>query len=562
MRNLSRFPGVIVAFSLIAGIFAFIPPAQAQPQPTFVAVSVITATASPGADMTVALPAGYLAYDVFILQCMIRSVAETVTVSGWTAVTGSPFDRNTASRYWILWKRATSSSETAPVWDTDGSTADEYCQIAAYRNAVQTGTPIDVVGTATTGTADPAPVTTLTTLIANSLVVLALQGEDNNNNPGPGVATGTDPVAFVEHYTDTTTGTDAMSLFAEETRLTAGATGTVSYDFNVAVPVGWGAKVLSLAPVTPPANGFDSLISMSSVTKSATTGQCAAGGNRVFLNVSWGLDNGDGAGVARDGTLQAGEVDATNNMIWTACNGAAGATGAKGDKGDTGAAGIKSLIKVSIATVGQCTYGGWLFETGLDDGLPSGTPRNGILEAGEVEYSAAVCNGAPGAAGADGADGDDGTNGTNGANGTDGHNALINITDLSPGDPNCTWGGFHFQGGLDANNDTILQPSEVTNETNACNGAPGADGADGADGSSGPPGSDANVNALLYVIGAIVLGCIILAGCLKSTIGMLAFGLASLGLGLLMVGAGLPLIHWIIWIFAGLISCISSPLGE
>jgi len=530
---------------MIAGIIAFIPPAQAQP--TFVAIGVIAYAAS--GDVTPVIPA-HQAYDVLVLMGLIRSNLETVTVSGWTAFSGSPFTRGTSTRYWFFWARATSGSMTA-IFDTDGTTAEVYVVVGVFRNAVTTGTPFDVFGTPATGTADPTgAIGGVTTLVDNSDVLLLLGGEDNNNNPGPGTATATNPATFVEHYVDTALGADAMFDFSNEIRLTAGATGDGGYNFNVANPVGWGAMIVSLKPIAAGANGFDSLITMSSTTKAATVGQCANGGNRVFLNISWGLDNGDGAGTARDGVLQAGEVDATNNMIWTACNGAAGA------KGDTGAAGINgfnSLIVVSIATVGQCTYGGWLFETGLDDGVPSGTPRNGILEAGEVEYSAAVCNGAPGAAGADGADG---TNGTNGANGTDGHNALINITDLSPGDPNCTWGGYHFEGGIDANNDTVLQESEITNETNACNGAPGDVG------SSGPPGSDANVNALLYVIGAIVLGCIILAGCLKSTIGMLAFGLASLGLGLLMVGAGLPLIHWVVWIFAGLISCVSSPLGE
>ena len=44
-------------------------------------------------------------------------------------------------------------------------------------------------------------------------------------------------------------GADAMTCFSEFERTAAGATGTVSVDFDTAVPVGWGAVLMAIKPV-------------------------------------------------------------------------------------------------------------------------------------------------------------------------------------------------------------------------------------------------------------------------------------------------------------------------
>lgn len=409
---------LFVALLILLSTFAFLPlPSRAQPQPTYVAVSAIASLASPGGDVTVTLPA-HVAYDVFVLQVLIQDTANSITVSGWTAVTGSPFDRGATARRWIFWYRTVSASNSNPLVDTDGTTGDIFAQVAQYRNAVSTGTPIEAVGAARTGTADPAPVATVTTLTANALVILALSGEDNNNNPGPGVATATNPTTFVEHYTDSATGADAMFLFAEETRLTAGASGTVNYDFNVANPVGWGGMALSLKPQTggAGADGFNSLVAWSYTSKAATSGQCPYGGTTLFLNVTSGLDDGLPSGTPRDNVLQAGEIDATTSMTWSSCTGAQGPQGNPGADGADGYSWLFVLVNEGAGV--NCNEDGVKITNGLD------LDRDTNLDASEITNTTFIC-------GVRGRSGDNGNSG--GGSGPEGPSPPPDEDGVGPG---------------------------------------------------------------------------------------------------------------------------------
>lgn len=236
-----RFIKLLLALLLVCGC------AKAA-VPTFVNISVIAADADPHVDLTVDCGV-HLTNDIFLLQAWNRDVDETATVTGWTAITGSPVDRGTTTRYWAWWKRAASASETDPLVDFSGTTADAYGVCTIYRSAITTETPWEVIGTATTGTADPASLTAISSLTASSLIVIALSGEDNNN--GACTATGTDPAGYTEHYQETTTGADAMNCNSEFERVSAGSTGTVSLDFDTAVPIGWGAWLMALKPEPP-----------------------------------------------------------------------------------------------------------------------------------------------------------------------------------------------------------------------------------------------------------------------------------------------------------------------
>ena len=485
-------PRVLLALLFLMPLLLASVPAAAQPQPNFVAMSVITSAASPGGDLTVALPVGYLANDLFILNCMIRSNTETVTVSGWTQATGSPFTRGTIARYWVWYRLATSATETAAAWDTDGSTADDFCVIAAYRN-VNTATPIEVFGTATTGTADPALVTGLTTLTANALVVVPLIAEDNLD--ASIITTSTDPVNYIEHFAATATGADAEVSFSEEARIAAGATGTISVNFNVGGAPGWGSMALSLkaAGGAAGADGYNSLVKVTTAVEGAGA-NCANGGTKV--TVESGLDNGDGGGTARNGVLEAGEVDATT--IYYSCK---GDQGIQGIQGNPGVNGFNSLIKItSEPPGGNCAYGGIRIDSGLDNGDGGGTPRNGILESGEIDATGYACNGTPGA---DGADGQDGTNGT------DGNHAAVNVTAEPPG-ANCADGGSRIEGGVDSNGNGYLDAAEVLSTWFACDGPTGSDGSDGSQGPTGSAGTSADTTTLiLWGLIAIALAVLV-----------------------------------------------------
>ena len=215
-------------------------------QAAFQAISAIAA--STGVDVTITLPS-HDPNDILLLLGWVRDQDDTVSVSGWTAIAGTPFDRGTTSRYWMFWKRAASSSETNPLFDKSTSTGDTYAAVITYRGAITTGNPWEVVGTASTGTSDPASITGINTATDNALVVVPVGGEDNNN---AGITTtGTDPSSYTEHYLESSVGTAGKRgaiTFSEALRTSAGATGTISVDWDTGVPIGWGGKALSLAP--------------------------------------------------------------------------------------------------------------------------------------------------------------------------------------------------------------------------------------------------------------------------------------------------------------------------
>jgi uncharacterized protein (TIGR03382 family) len=139
-----------------------------------------------------------------------------------------------------------------------------------------------------------------------------------------------------------------------------------------------------------------------------------------------------------------------------------------------------TLIDVTPEPAGaNCDTGGVRISVGVDDGTPSGTFGNGILEAGEVERTAFVCNGRDGADGQDGAPGADGQDGAPGADGQDGAPGA----DGQDGAP-----GADGQDGAPGADGQDGAPG-----ADGQDGAPGADGQDGApgaDGQDGAPGAD------------------------------------------------------------------------
>ncbi|TLY19906.1 MAG: DUF2341 domain-containing protein [Nitrospirae bacterium] len=237
---------------VIASLGFFILPSKAQAAaPTFNTFSGIAAAASGGADPTVTLPAHAL-NDILLLATIVRSNTATVaTPAGWTQI-GSPTVRSTVATYQFFWKRAASGSETNPLIDRTGTTGDVYAAVITYRGATTTGDPWEVQGTVTKGTTDPSVITGITTLTANSLVVVAVAGENDNN--ASIITTGTAPSAYAVHYVESATGAHGVITFSEAARTTAGATGNVSVDWNTAVPVGFGGIVLALRPPQLPFN--------------------------------------------------------------------------------------------------------------------------------------------------------------------------------------------------------------------------------------------------------------------------------------------------------------------
>jgi hypothetical protein len=80
-----------------------------------------------------------------------------------------------------------------------------------------------------------------------------------------------------------------------------------------------------------------------------------------------------------------------------------------------------------------------------------------------------------------------GLNGANGTNGTNGHNALTNlVSQADGGGSSCPTGGITVLSGTDLNNDGILEISEVSQAKDVCNGLAGAQGPAGINGTDAP----------------------------------------------------------------------------
>ncbi len=167
---------------------------------------------------------------------------------------------------------------------------------------------------------------------------------------------------------------------------------------------------------------------------------CLEGGLRILT----GLDNGDGNGVASDGVLHPDEVDGSPYYV---CH------------GDSGV--VAHLLRVDAIPVGDttCPEGGQVVQGGLDNGDGGGIGGDGILQNGEIDsLPATLCNG------------------ETGAQGTEGGQALVESTSLATGDANCANGGERVDVGVDDDQDGQLDPEEVDESFWVCNGESGSTG--------------------------------------------------------------------------------------
>ncbi|HIG20203.1 MAG: hypothetical protein CXT67_03460 [Methanobacteriota archaeon] len=111
------------------------------------------------------------------------------------------------------------------------------------------------------------------------------------------------------------------------------------------------------------------------VTSSEPSGtNCANGGIKIEV----GVDDDD------DGVLDASEIDSTQYV----CNGDDGQDGTNGSSSSNT---LLTSISLPTASLG-CTSGGRVIKQGLDNGDDGGTAQNGVLEAGEVDYSTTYCS--------------------------------------------------------------------------------------------------------------------------------------------------------------------------
>ncbi|MDO5981411.1 hypothetical protein [Flavivirga spongiicola] len=124
-------------------------------------------------------------------------------------------------------------------------------------------------------------------------------------------------------------------------------------------------------------------------------------------------------------------------VLFISCEGEEGTQGLQGNDG------INSLINISDEISGSnCENGGLRVEAGLDSN------SNGILENNEIQNTKYVCNG------------------------INGSNSLITVIS-EPKGQNCENGGIRINSGIDANNNNILDESEIMSSAYICNGIDG-----------------------------------------------------------------------------------------
>ncbi|HSN27497.1 MAG TPA: hypothetical protein VLT45_14480, partial [Kofleriaceae bacterium] len=153
--------------------------------------------------------------------------------------------------------------------------------------------------------------------------------------------------------------------------------------------------------------------------------------------------------------------------------------------------GIDTLVTSTSLPIGDanCADGGVRLDVGADNGDGGGTAGDGVLQAGEIDSTTYVCNGA------------NGSDGSNGQNGTNGDNSLVKTSPVGAGDATCPEGGFRIDVGLDNGDgggiagDGVLQDGEIDATTYVCNGADGSNGTNGTNGANGTDGKNGGCNA-------------------------------------------------------------------
>lgn len=184
-------------------------------------------------DVTPVIPT-HLTDDILICITANRVITNTcATPSGWTLLHG-PID-TTGWRTYVFYKRATSAAETNPLCDWTATSADKYAQVHTLRDAIRTGSPFAATVLSADLT-DTIASTGVTTTEANQLVIVVGIGSDNASASMTSVVS-TDPTSYTQrHYSTITTGADATGWFFSAARSAAGATGTVTQDFNSTMP--------------------------------------------------------------------------------------------------------------------------------------------------------------------------------------------------------------------------------------------------------------------------------------------------------------------------------------
>lgn len=211
---------------------------SAQGHVGYVGTGAVVQVRGAGTDPSPSLPNDWLADDIFIAVLNSSgtiggdfSFGTVTTPAGWTLLVG-PTD-NESANYGVITRiyyRRAVGGDTAPTFVTSGTNAYGTAIIAAYRGAIASGNPFEVVGTPNIQTASTTTTATgITTLSANArvVVVVGLNYHASLASPGTSAWTGS-PAPTQRFYVATTTPGENAMVLADFLQAAAGATGNRS----------------------------------------------------------------------------------------------------------------------------------------------------------------------------------------------------------------------------------------------------------------------------------------------------------------------------------------------
>ncbi|MBU1727724.1 hypothetical protein KKA39_00165, partial [Patescibacteria group bacterium] len=192
---------------------------------------------------SVGIPSGIQNNDILITYVHQRDNINS-SMSGWTNnVEGNG---NATNRLEIFWKRTT-GSETAPTVTHTGGSAS-VARMCAFRGATTTGDPFNVVGLVQSNSGSPISTASITTSVANTLILNVFGSSDDNTW---GSYTGTPINEAAQNANNQSGSSDDSSGLTYGVKSVAGATGLAGATQIAKGPDAGVSVQMALMPPTP-----------------------------------------------------------------------------------------------------------------------------------------------------------------------------------------------------------------------------------------------------------------------------------------------------------------------
>jgi hypothetical protein len=234
-----RSPSIASAFLALILAAGLMTAARADAAIYYRSATVNQTTSSGAASLSLNVPAGTSSGDVMVAVVSSVSTTAPATPSGWTKVTAASVSYGSGSL--TVFSRVAGSSEPASYSFTLGGTFEASGEVSTYVGVNNT-TPVQVSGSAS-GNSKTLTAPSVTTTTNRDFIISAL-----SYNAGSAV-TITNPAGTTERGEALSPGTFLGTIAVDELQVTAGATGSQSFQSPSKIP--YGAATIALAPASP-----------------------------------------------------------------------------------------------------------------------------------------------------------------------------------------------------------------------------------------------------------------------------------------------------------------------